>query len=282
MGDTLRELFGGSKGKTKSSQGPVDVTPPEVEQLRGTFTDTLSSLLGAPGGVDPVAGVPTDPNVTGGIGQTAPITTQEQQLLKLVGDTAQDPTRANLIQQTLQGQFLPGGAQGNPLIEEAIRVAQRPTLEGLEEVLGRTLPGRFALGGQQTNQGESSAFDRAAAIATRGVSQSLADIATTISFNAQETERARQQGAATIGQAEVETGIEALQASALPRLIAELGIERGTEEFDKRIKAILAALQIATGTPLQTVGQEAEASGSGVSSTGIIPGLFPKGINPGG
>ena len=281
MSEVLKTLFGGSDTKQKEKSGPVDVTPPEIEGLRGTFADTLSSLLGS-GGPNPLIGIPGDPNTVGGVQQTAPVTSQEQQLLGLVGQTAQDPTRANLIRQTQEGQFLPGGAQGNPLIEEAIRVAQRPTLEGLQEVLGRTLPGRFALGGQQTNQGESSAFDRAAAIATRGVSQSLADIATTISFNAQETERARQQGAATIGQQEVETGIAALQASALPRLIDQLGITEGTKQFQLRIDAVLKALQIATGTPLQTVAQEREATSVTNQQSGVIPGLFPKGINPGG
>ncbi len=273
MGDFLREVFGGSKQKQQSTSDPVDVTPPEVEQLRGTFADTLGSLLGAPGGSNPLIGIPGDPNTVDGVQQTAPVTSQEQQLLQLISGTAQDPTRANLIKQTQEGQFLPGGAQGNPLIQQAIEAAQRPTLEGLQEVLGRTLPGRFAIGGQQTNQGESSAFDRAAAIATRGVSQSLADIATTISFGAQEAERGRQQQGVTLGQQELTVGVEALQVNALPRLIDQFGITEGTKQFQLRIQAVLEALQIATGTPLQTVGQEQQSTGSQVSSTGIVPAL---------
>ncbi len=271
MGDFLKQIFGGSDSEQQSTSGPIDVTSPEVEKLRATFSETLTSLLGG-GGRDPIAGVPTQPGATPGTAATAPVSTQEQFLLDLIGKDAASGERRDLISQTLQGQFLPGGEQSNPFLEETIRAAQRPTLEGLEETLGRALPGKFALAGQESKQKEgSSAFDRAAAIQSRGTAQALADIATNISFGSQEAERARQQGAATIGQAEVEVGIEQLQASALPRLIEQFGLTKGSEEFQARITAVLQALQIATGTPLQQIASESQSTGSSDTATGVVP-----------
>lgn len=81
----------------------------------------------------------------------------------------------------------------NPMMQAYIEATQRPILEGLEETLSRTLPGRFTQAGQFIQQGEgSSAFDRAAAIATRGAAQAQADIGTRIGFETLESERGRQ------------------------------------------------------------------------------------------
>ena len=276
MGSIVKTLFGGSETKSKSVQSskPVDITPPEVEGLRGDFVSALSSLLSGPG----LDSIPSfgQPNV-------APLQGRESQVLDTLLADLQGP-RGGLINQTIEGNFLPGQPGANPFLQATIEAAQRPTLEGLTETLERSLPGRFTAAGQFVQPQGSSAFDRAAAIATRGVANALSDIATNISFGTQEAERGRQQEAIQLGQQEVETLRSNLQAQALPRLIEDLGIQRGLEEFQVRLNALLQALGVATSTPLQTVGQvsEGRSTSRGESQPGIFNALFPKGLTGSG
>jgi len=263
MGDFLKNVFGGSDTEQQNTSGPKDVTPPEIAALRKTFSESLTSLLGG-GGPNPLTNNPLFGSTSGTESVVAPITQLEQNIVGRIGEDALgDPSgREELLRQTIQGQFLPGGAQSNPFLQATIEAAQRPTAQAFEEVLGRALPGKFAAAGQQSKQNQgSSAFDRAAAIQSRGLADALRDIATNISFGSQEAERARQQGAATISQEEQQLGIEQLSAVALPRLIEQFGLTEGQKRFDVGVEAILKALQIATGTPLQTVGQGLRKNG---------------------
>lgn len=263
----MQELFGGST----STQEPKDVTPPELQQLRSPFASAISNLFN-------FNNIPTyNPNATNGTGAvpTAPITSNEQTLLNTMMGQLNDPTRADLLQKTLSGYFLPGQEGSNPFLQATIEAAQRPTLQGLEETLSRALPGRFTQAGHFTNPQGSSAFDRAAAIATRGASQTLGDIATNIASGAYTSERGNQNEALKLQSQDVQTTINALQAQALPRLIQQYGIDQGMEQFKTRIQAVLQALQTASGT-LVNVGQ----SGKSTSSNGIIPTLLnPFNIN---
>lgn len=240
----------------------------------------------------------------------------------------------------------------NPMMQAYIEATQRPILEGLEETLSRTLPGRFTQAGQFIQQGEgSSAFDRAAAIATRGAAQAQADIGTRIGFETLESERGRQftaqegarqreaeamaqelerrgmygeaararQDAALeaergrafeggeaqrqreaqmlaaeqqrqgeygeaergrqftagesaqdraldaakalpgVSRAEIDTTIANLQAQALPRLIEQLGIEQGVEQFQNQMNELLAILGIGAGVTAPVIGQESKS-----------------------
>ncbi len=272
MGDAIRKLFGGSKQESQSTSGPTDVTPPEIEKLRGDFVKTLSSLFG--GGGDALAGIPKS-GLTGEAG-TAQIGGQEQTLLDLLfkDATGGGGGRDALLSDTIGGKFLPGQEGSNPFTQAAIEAAQRPTAQAFEDIFARALPGKFAVAGQQSKQKEgSSAFDRAAGIQSRALADSLGDIATNISFGSFQQERNLQQAAIGISQEEAELGIEQLQASALPRLIEQFGLDKGTAEFNTRIDAILKALSIATGTPLQTVASQSQSTAEGESDKGIIPGI---------
>ncbi len=267
MGKTFKAIFGGTEKQETS--GPTDVTPPEVAGLRKSFTETLGQLFGSGTG-DPLSGIPTS-GVTGD-NRVAQITGGETSVIQRILDDLKGP-RQELLGQTLQGNFLPGQPGSNPFLQATIEAAQRPTKEALFETLDRTLPGRFTAAGQFVQPQGSSAFDRAAAIATRGSAQALADIATNISFGSQEAERGRQQEAIQLGQQEIQVLTQSLEAVALPRLIEDLGIERGLQEFQTRLSAVLEALRVATGTPLQTVAQESQ--GTSEQTGGIIPALTP-------
>lgn len=282
----MQDLFGGSSSSQSSvsQSGPVDVTPPEFKALRGPIADALRGFIGGP---LPQGGGTFDPS-TSSI-YAAPITSQEAQYVAGLAPGA-DPLQTasqNYINKVLSGAFLPGGSQANPFLQATIQAAQRPTLQGLYDTLSRTLPGRFTANGQFIQPQGSSAFDTAAALATGRVSQTLGDIATNIAGGAYNTERQLQQGAVPLQQADVQSTISKLQASALPRLISQYGIDQGLKAFQDRIRTVLSAIQIAEGLPLTAIANQSTSASSGQSSEskGLIPGLsgafgvlFPKGI----
>lgn len=258
-------LFGGSK----STKKPVDVTPPEIAGLRSPFADAMKTLLGGSGAPASMAGIP---EFEGPL--AAPMAPGEEAALSTL--SADDPLQAarrSTLEATLRGDYLPGGPGSNPFLDAAIRAAQRPTLEGLTEALDRSLPGRFTQAGQFVDPRGSSAFDRAAAIATRGATQEMGDIATRMSSGNFEAERGRQMQAVQLGQEEVNTMVTNLQAQALPRLIQDMGLERGREEFQKRLNALLQSLSIITQTPLQTVASK-EKSTVGANAVGTLGNIY--------
>lgn len=84
------------------------------------------------------------------------------------------------------------GGGNNPFVDAAIQAAIRPIQEGLTQQLTRELPGRFTQAGQFVQPQGTSAFDRAAALATRGAANAMTDASSEISFNAYEAERGRE------------------------------------------------------------------------------------------
>ena len=251
MSGALSTLFGGST----STQKPVNVTPPEIAGLRGDWASTLSNIFqnGTPAYQGPF---------------NAPITGAEQNQLGQLQNSGMG--RQGLIESTISGNFLPGQPGANPFFDAAVRAAQRPTLQGLEETLTRSLPGRFTSAGQFNQPHGSSAFDRAAAIATRGAADAVGNIATNMGNQQYQQERGLQQQAVQLGQNEVQSMIANLQAQGLPRLIEEIGIERALPEFQSRVQSLLQALQLATGASgLNQIAQQGQSTQQG----GIVQGL---------
>ena len=239
-------------GQPLGPVGPTTATGPQFEA-----TGDVSDIL---------RGVPTAPGPL-----VADIAPGEQAVLdQLLARASGEPTGVaqNLLAETIGGAFLPGAeGGGNPFLESAIEAAQRTSLRGLEETLSRTLPGRFTQGGQFIQPQGSSAFDRAAAVATEGVGAEISDIASELSFAGFEAERGRQQAAASelpqVSATEVNTLIQNLQAQALPRLIEQLGLDKGTEAFNKQMNDLLQVLALTTNATQPVIAQE----GSGKSSS---------------
>lgn len=92
-------------------------------------------------------------------------------------------------------------------------------------------------------------------IQSADIAQRAAEVGAGLAFDQRENERGRQQEAIQLGQQEVQTLTQNLQAQALPRLIEELGIERGLAEFQNRMNALLQALAVVSGSPISQVGQ---------------------------
>lgn len=258
MSGVVHAVFGG--GEQHQTSTPSDLTPTEYTGLRGGVADLLQQLISS-GGFGSTVGQPHAVN-------TAPLHQLElQQLQQIPGQVnAANP----LLQQTLAGNFV--NPQSNPFLNQYIRAAQRPTLEGLTETLDRTLPGRFTQAGQFVQPQGSSAFDRAAAIATRGAANAVGDIATNIGYNAYNSERQLQQQAIGLNQQQVQQHIAALQAEALPRLIQQYGMDQGLQQYNQHVNQFLGLLQLlqtyTSPTPVSTT------QGSQTSDSGIVPGLL--------
>lgn len=253
MVNFLAQLFGGSQ----QTSTPQDMTPEAFKSLQGPFAQFLTTMLNQQGG--PKYGGPL----------TADLGANEQSLLGGLMDPTSGNARNGLLNSTMSGNFLPGQPGENPFLEAAITAAQRPTLEGLTQTLTRDLPGRFTSAGQFNQPQGSSAFDRAAAIATRGAANANADIATNMSMGAYESERGRQMQAVPLSQQEVQTTISNLQAQALPRMIQENGIERGISLFKDQTQQLMQILGILAGVTQPTIATASQ----GDSNKGIIPGL---------
>lgn len=279
--------------RSSSSSSPVDMTPGQFERLRRPLVDQLLGFMenGFPQYEGPM---------------TADMTGQEEDLLGQIGNfgnsdpynsllgTARRPVaplaRPGETAQTVDRLGF-GENSANPFLNRAIRAATRPITQQLTETLDRALPGRFTQAGHFVQPQGSSAFDRAAAIATRGAAQEMGDISSDMSFQSFDAERDRRAAlieqergrefetrenalnrkveAATRAPAvqaqEVNTVIDRLSASALPRMIEEMGIERGIAAFNDRITNMLASLGLTSATSRPVIANSSESGSGGIS-----------------
>lgn len=282
MTSVLQQIFGGgsSSQATQAQSTPTNMTNPALSNLAPGLATSLQSLLSS------LTGSTNNANPTGGITPVtqAPVTAQEQTLLnQLPGQTGPGTASAGWINDVLAGKYLPGGANANPALAGTITAAQRPTLDNLTQTLTQALPGRFAAAGQslQPNSpgstgGGSSAFDDAAALAFQSAANTSTDIASNIANNEYNTGVQTQTTAAGLDQNEVNNTINALQASALPRLIQQNGLDQGLQLFQTQVSNLLQTLQTIGGVQAPVVANASESTGQGSSTTskGIVPDLF--------
>lgn len=283
MSDIIKTIFGGSSSNqnTQSTSTPTNFTDASLQGLSPDLATSLKTLLGSFGSTATGAGNTANATPV----PQAPVTGQEQNLLNTIQSQVGPGTdSAKYIKDVLSGSYLPGQANSNPFLQDSIKAAQRTTMEGLTQTLERSLPGRFTANGQmiQANtgsQGGSSAFDNAAALATRGAANASADIATNMSNTQFQNERQQQTTAAGLDQAQVDQTIKGLQASALPRLIQQNGMDKGLALFQTQTQNLLDILKTIGAVQAPTLANTSQSTGTGTSSSdkGIFPSLFPKG-----
>lgn len=308
-----------STGGGGNGNGASNYTPFPTSTTRVSAGQKASASSYAPVGNvnDVLRGIPT---YQGDL--VAPMTANEgtllDQLMKATGAGGTDASVSSYLKNILAGGGMPNAQptlasfnqridaahatpdydpnQENPFLAAAITAAQRPTLQGLTETLTRDLPGRFTQSGQMVQPQGSSAFDRAAAIASRGASDTMGDIATNLSYQttsdqlsrifqanqsargaedtSMQAELARRNAntesakdrqlqaagtAVTASQAQVSNMVQNLQAQALPRLIQEYGIERGMDMFNNQVNGLLSVLGIAGGVTQPTTATSSQS-----------------------
>ncbi|MGI9297773.1 MAG: hypothetical protein ACR2QC_07735 [Gammaproteobacteria bacterium] len=260
MGDFLGGLFG-SGGEEGTPGEIVDVTPRQFEELRPFIRDLILGIFDEEG-----IGFPGE--------LVAPIRADELDIVELLGNRFGKPGEnfaagQDLLGRTIAGDFLDPAS--NPFLAATIEAAVRPARAAFEEDVLPALQLGFAGAGQQTQASGSSPFVREVRQAGRDLENTIADTAARISAQNLARERAIQaQAPSQVAQVEaqqINNLVNVLQAQALPRLIEDLGVERGLQEFQLRLQRLLAVLgigaDIASPTPvlIPPTGGEAGAAG---------------------
>lgn len=241
--------FGTSASQSKSKS--KDMTPSAYRALRWPVMGQLSSIMATGGG----------PRYEGPL--VAGLTADELAGIGSANMLARSNPSAGVsrteLERTIRGGYLT--PESNPFLRASIEAAQRPTLEAFEDAIAADRAA-FAGAGQSVNA--SSPFAYARGLAERGLANALGDISTRIAGSAYESERARQLQATgaleEIDRGEMQRTMDALQASALPRLIEQLGYDKGLEEFRRRQEMLFQAIGLAGQLSSPTLGSFSSAS----------------------
>jgi len=257
--------------KSTSSTTVRDRQADEFKALRGDFADLLggqmgniSSLLGGDltyGGVDNLDNY------------RAPMSADELDAFEALragsAGGPNDELRSNLLGRTLEGDYL--SPESNPGLRDLIRYTNQSINDTFnsEDLAQRSL---FARAGQVLP--ESSPFAAAQADLASARLDAIGKNVAQITSGAYESERGRQVQAVDQSRSDAEfqfnRQLEYLQATALPRLIDEVGFERGFEEFNNRVTVLAQALGLlgqVTAPALATEGKT-KSAGGGLSISG--------------
>lgn len=258
----MTDFLLGSKG---SPGQVIDTTPDEFEALRRPVSELLEGFATTGG-----------PSFQGDF--TASLSDQEQQLLSQIGGFGQQSPltgqSSDFLSSVIGGEFL--GPDSNPFLSDLIDSLQGRELKNFERVTMPRLRSDFTASGQRIQPESSSPFDEAAAISSGDLLDRLSGISTQVSAANFEQERQRQQAAVTqagqLTQQNVDQAIQSLQASALPRLIEQLGLDKGLEEFRRRIDLILQSLQTAGALSVPRTEALPGTPGQGGNLGGVLSG----------
>ena len=234
---------GSSKSKAK------DLTPPEFAALRGEIAGRLSDAAGGQG----PATQAFDPGAGGfAAGPTDQELAQIANIQGIAGNEGTSQTQAFLESRLRGDEF---DFTNNPEFNKILDFAGDRFLGAFDqrEEANKAL---FARAGQRIQ--DSSPFAAAQSRISEAKAQGLSDIGAQIIGQQFGAARERQFEAAgqlsNLETARLERAREALEAAALPRLIADLGLERGREEFARRQDNILKALGLELEAASPTVG----------------------------
>lgn len=230
----------GSVGVSQSSVH--DYTPKDYKRLRGTVANDLLDRARTGG-----------PAIEGPF--VAPITGDETQALNQYRQNEFDPGGVGAAADTQLKATL-GDPNANPFLKAMIDAAIRPITQNaqIKELQDRA---QFTGTGQKI-QG-STAFQENRNNAIRDTQSQVADVATRLAFE----ERKNQLEAVSLATTRLQEQREGIAALALPRLIAQFGIDAGNKELQRRFQIMEQAIQT-----MAQVSQPTLASKSTSFSTG--------------
>ena len=245
-----------------------DLLPAEFRWLRPGYAQTLGTAFPALqqyfSGQDGFEG----PSSSELDDLRAPMTQGEEDVLaKLHTMLAGDPNQIladDVIARTLGGEYL--SPKDNPGFADLLRFTNQTIGEEFDrEDLEQR--GLFARAGQVMP--ESSPFAKASADLSKARMDAIGKNTAAMTYQNYEAERGRMTEAIEQRRANAEFEFrrqyEGLQANALPRLIDELGFERGFEQYQMRINALMQALGITGGVTAPALGQFGSSAGMGMN-----------------
>lgn len=237
-----------SGSHSSSSTRIKDITPEEYKALRAPTAARLAEFLNA-SGFD--YGGPLAAGMTG----------DEVGSLARLNDTSGrlNPELENLILRTAGGEFLQD-VPNNPFLGGAIDFVRRQVEDAfdLESAQNRSL---FSRAGHKISQ--SSPFSDAQSRLEIDRQDRLADQIAGLALPLFEAERARMNEASTRGVELVNSQLANLEANALPRMIADLGVERGQQLFTDRLNRLIQAFSILGDVTSQFMQRSSSKSSSG-------------------
>lgn len=262
MLNLLQDIFGGSQTQSQATSTPENLTPAPYAALQQPLANALSSNL--TNGLPAYSGPTLNTNLNAN---------ENTDLTNLQNSVAPTSAANNLINNTINGQYL----NSNPNLQAAITAAQTPTIQALTNTLSTTLPGQFTQAGQFVQPNGSSAFDRAAALASQSAGNALGNIASTMSSQDYQNERTLQQGAVGLSQSQVSTAISNLQAQTLPTMIQQMGVTNALQLFQTNTNALLQLLQTIGGVAAPVIANATQSTSTGDSTGNAFTSLFGGG-----
>lgn len=244
-----------------------DVTPGEFKGLRDPVAGGLKGIIQSKGG----------PAFRGPF--TADIGAEEQAALQNVqgfgGNNLLQNQSDAFLQSQIEGRALT--PESNPFLQQTIEAATRPLFRAFDD---RELQERALFGRAGQKLQESSPFAQARSRATEGLLSAVGDVSGRIAGENFQRGLDRQQQAVNQVQATQQARFQqargVLEASALPRLIQQFGIDQGKAEFDRRMQMFLAALQTGgqLGSPTLATTSVGIGDPSGLQDLPLVGGLL--------
>jgi hypothetical protein len=237
--------IGGSGQTSESKSKAIDLTPKQYTKQRGFVAEQLRNR--ASGNVAGIEG----PFVAG-------LSDQELNALGSFEANAFGPGGVGAAADQQLMDTLAG--KENPFAAQAIDAAINPILRNakLQELRDRAM---FTGAGQKIQSSSAFTEDRTNAISE--TERNVGDVASQIAFQTYQQERQNQMQAlqlANLRFAEQRQGIATL---ALPRLIEQLGIDKGNEELQRRFAVMEDALKNLAGLTTPTIGYNSSSQSSG-------------------
>lgn len=254
-------IGGGSSGSSIGSSffnaTPTNLQLPDYTGLAPGVASGVSSVFGpnAAQGSDLGSAFGLNPLVAGGSATNSPanplvagVTQPQNLLLNQVQGAANNPLLNSAASQigTILNPNYPASLATSPQTTQAIGGAVQPILNAFKQTTLPQLSGQFTASGQRTGPQGSSAFDNAAVNSQNNVLAQTGAASTGITNAAYQSGLAQQFQA--IGQAgalsttELNNLINSLQASALPQLTQQYGINQGLQLYQQQLQSILTAL----------------------------------------
>jgi hypothetical protein len=239
---------------SSSNNSTKDRTPPEFRKLRGEVAGRLSAAAGGAGPATSAFEGPLVADLTGG--EQAGI----DRITGLVGGAEAGGAQS---QEFLQG--LVGGQQldfyNDPAFQQMLEFSGKRFLGAFNE-REEAQKALFARAGHELPN--SSPFAEARSRISDAKSSGLADLEAQLIGQEFGAARDRQANAVTqlsnLETARLDRARESLEAEGLPRLIRDMGIERGREEFGRRQAAIMQALGLELEAASPHLGGEGSSS----------------------
>lgn len=258
------------QAKSSGTSRPVDVTPAPFKGLQGPLADALKAYFGQTGTGAPQLGDTS--------GLAAGMTPEQNALLQqMIQGAGQSGAQNPLVQASASNLGQIAGGQGNPFLDAMVQSAQGDLQRQFEGSIVPQLLSRFTARGQQVQGDGSSAFAHEAGLTSNDFMRALSGVETSLRGGAYDADQNRRLGAAQ-AQGQLGTQINAddfnklkstFDASALPQLVKDLGIQRGLEAYNTKMQTIMNALQLAAGVSQPTIANNTVQSSK--SQGGVLP-----------